>query len=123
MKKEFTFKDERELIEYCFAYGEYLPERIGIGYGLTSIYKLLDKDTEKKNGVTRTVLYYYHSDERIIIDFITDGLSYCLYNFLIQEKFSKTIKTRFKLADLDIYISDEVEKNINRIYAEITEGV
>lgn len=124
MKKEFTFKDERELIEYCWVYADYLPESIGIGYGFTPIYKLLDKEVEKKNGFTRTILYYYHGDERIIIDYITNSVTYDLFNFVIQERVLGTIKIRFELNDLDdIYISKEVEKNINRIYAEITEGV
>lgn len=122
MKKYYEFESERELAEYCIAYGDTIPEKIGIGKGWTKIYKLLHKDVEEIGSSKRVILYYYCGATRLVISYIESPGMYDLYDFIKQEKINGKIKTIYTTEEIEFYLDYEIERKIDRMSIEIREG-
>lgn len=122
MKKYYEFESERELAEYCIAYGDTIPEKIGIGKGWTKIYKLLHKNVVGDDYYKTTTLYYYCGATRLIITYYESPGCYDLDNFIKEENINGKIKTIYTINEIEFYLDNETERKIDRMSVEIREG-
>lgn len=64
MMNRYCFRNEEDLMSFCYKYMQYMPGEIGLGEGWIQIYKMLQykKLRKIKNGPIRKSYTYIHDE-------------------------------------------------------------